>query len=99
MVHKKYIEAAARMQQLKEVERVCRDSTVYDPQVTMMTNPLLTVVYMYPPPRYYNPPTGCDPPLSFYIHTPLLILHTYPPFSFYIHTPLLFLHTPPPPLL
>ena len=32
MVHKKYIEAAARMQQLKEVERVCRDSTVYDPQ-------------------------------------------------------------------
>jgi clathrin heavy chain len=32
LVHKKYIEAAARMQQLKEVERVCRDSTVYDPQ-------------------------------------------------------------------
>jgi clathrin heavy chain len=31
-VHKKYIEAAARMQQFKEVERVCRDSTVYDPQ-------------------------------------------------------------------
>ena len=31
-VHFKYIEAAARMQQFKEVERVCRDSTVYDPQ-------------------------------------------------------------------
>jgi clathrin heavy chain len=30
-VHRKYIEAAARMQQFKEVERVCRDSTVYDP--------------------------------------------------------------------
>lgn len=28
----RYIEAAARMQQFKEVERVCRDSTVYDPQ-------------------------------------------------------------------
>jgi clathrin heavy chain len=32
VVHYKYIEAAARMQQFKEVERVCRDSTVYDPQ-------------------------------------------------------------------
>lgn len=32
VVHFKYIEAAARMQQFKEVERVCRDSTVYDPQ-------------------------------------------------------------------
>eukprot|EP00981_Chlorochromonas_danica_P008853 scaffold2320_cov168-Ochromonas_danica.AAC.5 len=31
-VHFKYIEAAARMQQFKEVERVCRDSTVYDPE-------------------------------------------------------------------
>ena len=31
MVHIKYIEAAAKMQQFKEVERVCRDSTVYDP--------------------------------------------------------------------
>jgi clathrin heavy chain len=31
LVHRKYIEAAARMQQFKEVERVCRDSTVYDP--------------------------------------------------------------------
>lgn len=31
-VHFKYIEAAAKMQQYKEVERVCRDSTVYDPQ-------------------------------------------------------------------
>eukprot|EP00607_Mallomonas_marina_P003718 CAMPEP_0182427698 /NCGR_PEP_ID=MMETSP1167-20130531/18991_1 /TAXON_ID=2988 /ORGANISM="Mallomonas Sp, Strain CCMP3275" /LENGTH=1652 /DNA_ID=CAMNT_0024610121 /DNA_START=314 /DNA_END=5272 /DNA_ORIENTATION=+ len=31
LVHKKYIEAAAKMQQFKEVERVCRDSTVYDP--------------------------------------------------------------------
>lgn len=31
-MHLKYIEAAARMQQFKEVERVCRDSTVYDPQ-------------------------------------------------------------------
>ena len=31
-VHKKYIEAAAKMGQFKEVERVCRDSTVYDPQ-------------------------------------------------------------------
>lgn len=31
-VHKKYIESAARMQNFKEVERVCRDSTVYDPQ-------------------------------------------------------------------
>jgi len=31
VVHKKYIEAAAKMQQFKEVERVCRDSTVYDP--------------------------------------------------------------------
>eukprot|EP01038_Epipyxis_sp_PR26KG_P012690 gene12690-17015_t len=32
LVHKKYIEAAAKMQQFKEVERVCRDSTVYDPE-------------------------------------------------------------------
>lgn len=31
LVHKKYIEAAAKMQNFKEVERVCRDSTVYDP--------------------------------------------------------------------
>ena len=31
-VHFKYIEAAAKMQQFKEVERVCRDSTVFDPQ-------------------------------------------------------------------
>jgi clathrin heavy chain len=30
-VHFKYIEAAAKMQQYKEVERVCRDSAVYDP--------------------------------------------------------------------
>jgi clathrin heavy chain len=30
-VHFKYIQAAAKMQQFKEVERVCRDSTVYDP--------------------------------------------------------------------
>jgi clathrin heavy chain len=30
-VHLKYIEAAAKMQQFKEVQRVCRDSTVYDP--------------------------------------------------------------------
>jgi len=30
VVHKKYIEAAARMGNFKEVERVCRDSTVYD---------------------------------------------------------------------
>ena len=32
VVHKKYIEAAAKMQQLKEVERVRRDSSVFDPQ-------------------------------------------------------------------
>ena len=32
LVHFKYIEAAARMQQFKEVERVCRDSTVYIPE-------------------------------------------------------------------
>jgi clathrin heavy chain len=32
IVHFKYIEAAARMQQFKEVERVCRDSTVYNPE-------------------------------------------------------------------
>ena len=31
-VHLKYIEAAAKMGQFKEVERVCRDSTVYDPE-------------------------------------------------------------------
>lgn len=31
-VHLKYIEAAAKLQQFKEVERVCRDSTVYDPE-------------------------------------------------------------------
>lgn len=30
-VHFKYIEAATKMGQFKEVERVCRDSTVYDP--------------------------------------------------------------------
>jgi clathrin heavy chain len=30
-VHFKYIEAAAKTQQYKEVERVCRDSTVFDP--------------------------------------------------------------------
>ena len=29
--HFKYIEAATKMNQFKEVERVCRDSTVYDP--------------------------------------------------------------------
>jgi clathrin heavy chain len=29
-VHKKYIESAAKMGNFKEVERVCRDSTVYD---------------------------------------------------------------------
>jgi clathrin heavy chain len=32
VVHFKYIEAAARMQQFNEVERVCRDSTVYEPE-------------------------------------------------------------------
>jgi clathrin heavy chain len=31
VVHFKYIEAAAKLGQLKEVERVCRDSTVYNP--------------------------------------------------------------------
>ena len=31
VVHFKFIETAVRMQQFKEVERVCRDSTVYDP--------------------------------------------------------------------
>lgn len=31
LVHKKYIEAAAKMGNFKEVERVCRDSTVYEP--------------------------------------------------------------------
>lgn len=31
-VHFKYIEAASKLGQLKEVERVCRDSTVYNPQ-------------------------------------------------------------------
>jgi hypothetical protein len=31
-VHFKYIEAAAKIGNLKEVERVCRDSTVYEPQ-------------------------------------------------------------------
>mmetsp|Transcript_15803 Transcript_15803/g.20869 ORF Transcript_15803/g.20869 Transcript_15803/m.20869 type:complete len:1733 (+) Transcript_15803:212-5410(+) len=31
-VHFKYIEAAAKMGNMKEVERVCRDSTVYDPE-------------------------------------------------------------------
>lgn len=30
-VHYKYIQAAANLKQFKEVERVCRDSTVYDP--------------------------------------------------------------------
>lgn len=32
LVHFKYIEAAAKVGQLKEVERVCRDSTVYEPE-------------------------------------------------------------------
>lgn len=32
LVHFKYIESAAKMQQFKEVERVCRDSTVFDPE-------------------------------------------------------------------
>ncbi|CAM9577248.1 unnamed protein product [Chrysoparadoxa australica] len=32
IVHFKYIEAAAKMHQFKEVERVCRDSTVYEPE-------------------------------------------------------------------
>lgn len=32
LVHFKCIKAAAEMQQFKEVERVCRDSTVFDPQ-------------------------------------------------------------------
>lgn len=31
-MHFKYIEAAAKMQQFKEVERVCRDSTMYEPE-------------------------------------------------------------------
>lgn len=31
-MHFKYIEAAAKMQHFKEVERVCRDSTVYEPE-------------------------------------------------------------------
>jgi len=31
LVHYKYIVAAAQLKQFKEVERVCRDSTVYDP--------------------------------------------------------------------
>ncbi|CAB1109928.1 unnamed protein product [Ectocarpus sp. CCAP 1310/34] len=31
-VHFRYIQAAAKMQQFKEVERVCRDSTVYEPE-------------------------------------------------------------------
>ena len=31
-VHFKYIEAAAKLGQIKEVERVCRDSTIYNPQ-------------------------------------------------------------------
>ena len=31
VVHYKYIESAARIGQFKEVERVCRDSTVYEP--------------------------------------------------------------------
>jgi clathrin heavy chain len=31
LVHLKFIETAVKMQQFKEVERVCRDSTVYDP--------------------------------------------------------------------
>lgn len=30
-MHNKYIVAAATLSQYKEVERVCRDSTVYDP--------------------------------------------------------------------
>jgi clathrin heavy chain len=33
LVHFKYIEAAAKTQQFKEVERVCRDSTVFEPAV------------------------------------------------------------------
>jgi len=32
IVHYKYIEAAAKMGNVKEVERVCRDSTVYEPE-------------------------------------------------------------------
>ncbi len=32
VVHFKYIEAATKMQQYKEVERVCRDSSVYEPE-------------------------------------------------------------------
>ena len=32
LVHFKYIVAAAKMNQVKEVERVCRDSSVYDPE-------------------------------------------------------------------
>ena len=32
LVHYKYIEAAARMQKFPEVERVCRDSTIYVPE-------------------------------------------------------------------
>ena len=32
LIHFKYIEAAAKCQQFKEVERVCRDSTVYEPE-------------------------------------------------------------------
>ncbi|KAI9890023.1 MAG: hypothetical protein M1814_004539 [Vezdaea aestivalis] len=31
-VHFKYIEAATKMQQFTEVERICRDSTFYDPE-------------------------------------------------------------------
>jgi len=31
LVHFKYIQAAAELKQFREVERVCRDSTVYDP--------------------------------------------------------------------
>eukprot|EP01104_Vermistella_antarctica_P012360 TRINITY_DN3564_c0_g1_i1.p1 TRINITY_DN3564_c0_g1~~TRINITY_DN3564_c0_g1_i1.p1 ORF type:complete len:1650 (+),score=639.09 TRINITY_DN3564_c0_g1_i1:193-5142(+) len=33
-VHYKYIEAAARTNQLKEVERICRESDYYDPEKT-----------------------------------------------------------------
>lgn len=35
-VHFRYIEAAAKMQQFKEVERVCRDSTVYEAEKVLV---------------------------------------------------------------
>ena len=31
-VHYRYIQAAAKMNQFREVERACRDSKVYDPE-------------------------------------------------------------------